>query len=645
MDDTATSPSTDDTFESWVALATRVRTFRSKALAYLSGFYNPEHHFFALGDPQASTTHVTSSVFCILELLNDPSLLEDFKLRVDSEVLDGVRSTLLSRETEVKSEKLPAYNIYTAPIYVVGLAALGRDMTDGKAVRALRKVIGAVEEDGSVRWSDKWEPSAFLTYWCWRAVRQAGPYVSGDVQTKCEAAERRIELWADRELHKQLALGMTHQSYFDPMHLGYALTICMARGEECPVSADVIDAAFQVLFANQSQDGVWPASGAIFPNHERGTVYVFAPEMLAVLLSEARAWVNSVMAVRCGLSRLVRWIEQNERRAQGAVDGWVSNHLPFRNPPESWSTVAVLGCLREIERLSRSIITEIVVAEYSGTVYRKRDRTAFDSLLDSDVELGDTTTTVKTVIREHLIEPCKRAGGVPKGGQKSMILFGPPGTAKTSYADAIAQALGWPLIPLRIGHFLAKGLPQASAQADEIFRRLLEAENVVVLFDEIEELVRDREDADEIENRLLTGNMLSLLQQLYQRGRGIYIVATNYASAFDPAVKRPGRFDIILKVLPPSRRAKLEYLLDRLEKERIDDSDTATAFVDHRFDKDLRQLTFVEWRNFVGHVIERIKGDGDNLSDALHEVLDGEFRNPLISPDELARYAEQSTLF
>ena len=593
-------------FDQWVSLATRVRAIRSKNLQYLRSFYNKDEAFFALQDPASSEMHITSTVMCVLELTHDPSLLEQFELDVDLEVRSRIRDRVLSPHTEVTSVQLPVFNPYTAPIYTVGLARLGHDMTDPKAKKALETVFQAIEVGGSVRWNEEWEASGFLAYWCWRAMRETALQVPNTRKAqKCAERGSDIEAWAEHEFYRQFALGMAGQSGFDPMNLGYAMTICMAQGEHCPIGADLIEAGIGVLFSRQAQDGVWAAFGGIFPNLERGTAYVFAPEMLAVLLAEARSHPALITGVYDGLSKLVQWIEQNERRS-GDRSGWTSNHLPFKTPPESWSTAAVLGSLREIDRLSRSIITESVVRQFNGATYRK-DSTAFERILDSDVKVEDNAQhTVKEILTKYIIEP--RAGAVPrpKEARKSVILFGPRSTAKTSYAKAIAKALGWALISLRIGHFLAKGMP-------------------------------------EIENRLFTGNTLTLLQDLYERGRGIYIVATNYADEFDRSVKRPGRFDIILKVMPPSKQAKCGYLLERLQREGLSSPKEVKRFVNQRFDRDLRPLTFTEWEKFARRVIEEAEG-GTLPRETLASVLEAEFRDPLLTPEEL-EFKERSVVF
>jgi SpoVK/Ycf46/Vps4 family AAA+-type ATPase len=52
--------------------------------------------------------------------------------------------------------------------------------------------------------------------------------------------------------------------------------------------------------------------------------------------------------------------------------------------------------------------------------------------------------------------------------------------------------------------------------------------------------------------------MLTLIQSLRNLKRSILIVATNHVDKFDPAIMRPGRFDLLILVKPPSVESKIQ---------------------------------------------------------------------------------------
>jgi SpoVK/Ycf46/Vps4 family AAA+-type ATPase len=96
------------------------------------------------------------------------------------------------------------------------------------------------------------------------------------------------------------------------------------------------------------------------------------------------------------------------------------------------------------------------------------------------------------------------------------------------------------------------------AEANTIFRMLEETERVVVLFDEFDELVRERGSARaEPFSRLLTTAMLPKLLNIRKRGTLVFIIATNNIAEFDLAIRRLGRFDRILQIMPPTFEAKM----------------------------------------------------------------------------------------
>jgi SpoVK/Ycf46/Vps4 family AAA+-type ATPase len=78
-----------------------------------------------------------------------------------------------------------------------------------------------------------------------------------------------------------------------------------------------------------------------------------------------------------------------------------------------------------------------------------------------------------------------------------------------------------------------------------------------VLLDAFDEMVRARESGTDVLSRFLTTAMLPKLHKINDNRRLAFIVATNRIDAFDVAIKRPGRFDIILQVMPPTSEEKL----------------------------------------------------------------------------------------
>jgi len=190
----------------------------------------------------------------------------------------------------------------------------------------------------------------------------------------------------------------------------------------------------------------------------------------------------------------------------------------------------------------------------------------------------------------------------------SAILFGPPGTSKTELTKIIADYLGWPRLAIDPSHFVRKGLDQVQAEADRIFGMLAVSERIVVLLDEFDEMVRDRHQASEVLSRFLTTAMLPKLAAINKSRRIVFIVATNYIDQFDLAISRPGRFDLIIQVMPPTVNEKLRYWPE-LEAHLGRIGVTISDDIRER----LADLTYDEFRSLVG-VLRSVSGVQEALS-------------------------------
>jgi SpoVK/Ycf46/Vps4 family AAA+-type ATPase len=121
--------------------------------------------------------------------------------------------------------------------------------------------------------------------------------------------------------------------------------------------------------------------------------------------------------------------------------------------------------------------------------------------------------------------------------------------------------LEWHFVEVLASDFLSRGIDAVPALADEVFDSLMQIDRCVVLFDEIDELIRDRTDgrADPF-GRFLTTSMLPKLAKLWEQRRVIFFVATNHAQRADPAITRSSRFDARIFVAPPSLEVKQREL-------------------------------------------------------------------------------------
>jgi transitional endoplasmic reticulum ATPase len=144
---------------------------------------------------------------------------------------------------------------------------------------------------------------------------------------------------------------------------------------------------------------------------------------------------------------------------------------------------------------------------------------------------------------------------------KGILLYGLPGTGKTLLAKAVACESQVNFISVKGPELMSQWVGASEKGIREVFRKARQAAPCILFFDEIDSLVPARGAAgDSGATQRVVSQFLTELDGIEEL-KGVFVLAaTNRMDIVDPAVLRPGRFDLLLELPPPDRAARLAIL-------------------------------------------------------------------------------------
>lgn len=152
-----------------------------------------------------------------------------------------------------------------------------------------------------------------------------------------------------------------------------------------------------------------------------------------------------------------------------------------------------------------------------------------------------------------------------------LLLYGPPGCGKTFIARAVAGELGASFFSVGISDVLDMYTGQSERNLARIFAEARRRAPCVLFFDELDALGQKRSHlAHSTSMRNTVNQMLSELDSVTADNDGVFVLgATNHPWDIDSALRRPGRFDRMVLVLPPDAPARAAILRYHLRERPV----------------------------------------------------------------------------
>jgi proteasome-associated ATPase len=218
-----------------------------------------------------------------------------------------------------------------------------------------------------------------------------------------------------------------------------------------------------------------------------------------------------------------------------------------------------------LEKLPKEEVEELVLEEIPDVSYD--DIGGLEDQIEAIRDAVELPFLYAELFAEHELEP-------PKG----VLLYGPPGCGKTLIAKAVAKSLADKVrertgrqdahsyfLNIKGPELLNKYVGETERQIRQIFQRAKERSKeglpVIVFFDEMDSIFRTRGTgiSSDVESTIVP-QLLSELDGVETLKNVIVIGASNREDLIDPAILRPGRLDVKIRIERPNSQQAVEIM-------------------------------------------------------------------------------------
>ncbi|MGE7999362.1 AAA family ATPase [Lysinibacillus sp. NPDC093190] len=259
---------------------------------------------------------------------------------------------------------------------------------------------------------------------------------------------------------------------------------------------------------------------------------------------------------------------------------------------------------------------------------------------------------LKKTINLRIISPFYNKGLFAKFRKKvggGVLLYGPPGCGKTFIAKATAGECKANFYPVHITDILNRYLGESEQNLKAAFDKARFQKPSIMFFDEVDTIGMSRSKASEYTRGIIDTFLTELEGIDTSTDEVLIMAATNTPWDIDSALKRPGRFDRLIFVAPPDKKAREQIFKLKLAGRYAEEIDVATLAAQTEFfsGADIENVIELATENVLAEILTTGNERPITTNDLLHvlEEVRPSTLEWLRTAKNYVKYANQSGLY